>query len=270
MTSPNDKSDSPGEIIMPFLGHLEELRWRLLKAVAAVIVCSITAFVFSDRIMRFVAAPLGKIKLHVTEVTGSFSAYLKVALIVGLIASAPIVFYQLWAFVSPGLYRNEKSRVLPLVVISTALFLLGAAFCWWLVLPIALQFLIGFSGDLLSPIITVGSYISFAGMLVLAFGLGFELPVIAYFLGRIGLISSHFLSRGRRYAIVIILIVAGVLTPTPDIATQLLLAVPLYILYEISIVIVRLTGKKEGKKAAEDNPYADGSGDQPGGKDLSG
>ncbi len=230
---------------MPFLEHLEELRRRLLKAVSAVLVCSLAALYFANPIMRWLIAPLGKVKLHVTEVTGSFSAYFKVALITGIICSLPIIFYQVWSFVSPGLYAKEKRMILPFITIATALFLAGASFCYYLVLPWSLEFLIGFSGDLLSPIITVGSYISFTGMLILAFGISFELPVIAYLLGKIGLISSSFLSGGRRYAVVIILIIAAVLTPTPDVFTQLLLAVPMYALYEVSIIVVRLTGRRQ-------------------------
>ena len=195
--------------------------------------------------MTFLIEPMGQIKLHVTEVTGSFYAYLKVSLVCGLVAATPFVFYQLWSFIAPGLYPEEKSRVLPLVVISTFLFLIGATFCYLVVLPFSLKFLIGFSGDLLSPIITVGSYLTFTGMLLLAFGFGFEMPVMAYFLGKVGIISSRFLSRGRRYAIVLILIFSAILTPTPDVATQLMLAVPLYILYEISIVIVKYSGRKK-------------------------
>ncbi len=236
---------------MPFLDHLEELRRRLLRSVLAVVVMSLVAFYFSDELMWFIVRPLGDVKLHVTQVTGSFYAYLKVALVGGIVAAAPIVFYQLWAFVAPGLYPQEKSKVLPLVLVSTLLFLAGGAFCYLLVLPYSLKFLIGFSGDLLSPIITVGSYLTFAGMLMLAFGLGFEMPVVAYFLGTIGLISPRFLSKGRRYAVVLILILAAILTPTPDVATQLMLAGPLYLLYEISIIIVRITGRKKSEPITE-------------------
>ena len=232
---------------VPFLDHLEDLRWRLLKAVISLIVAAGGCFYFADYIVAFIIKPLGETKLFVTEVTGSFYAYLKISLIAGVMAALPVIFYQLWSFVSPGLYRSEKILVLPLVAVSTLLFLGGAAFCYYLVLPIALKFLIGFSGDLLSPIITVGSYISFVGMLLLAFGFGFEIPVIAYFLGKIGLISTKTLKKGRRYAIVLILVFAAFLTPTPDVATQLMLAVPLYILYEISIIIVHFTGYKPQK-----------------------
>ncbi|MEW5993318.1 MAG: twin-arginine translocase subunit TatC [Candidatus Zixiibacteriota bacterium] len=230
---------------MPFLDHLEELRRRLLKSIAAVVLMSLVAFYFSDELMHFLVRPLGDVKLHVTEVTGSFYAYLKVSLVCGIVASTPIVFYQLWMFVAPGLYPQEKARVLPLVMVSTILFLIGAGFCYLVVLPFSLKFLIGFSGDLLSPIITVGSYLTFAGMLMLAFGVGFEMPVVAYFLGKIGVITPRFLSKGRRYAIVFILVLSAILTPTPDVATQLMLAGPLYLLYEISILVVKASGSRK-------------------------
>lgn len=229
---------------MPFLEHLEELRRRLLKSFAAVIVMAFVALYFSDHLMKWFLAPLGGIKLHVTEVTGSVMAYIKVGLISGFIGALPVVFYQLWSFVSPGLYQRERKVVLTLVVVSTMLFLIGGAFCYFVVLPWSLKFMVGFSGDLLIPIITVNSYLSYAGFLVLAFGLTFEMPVAAYFLGRLGIISSGFLAKGRRYAIVGILIAAAILTPTPDMVNQLLLAVPMYVLYEVSILVVRLTGRR--------------------------
>jgi len=234
--------ESP-ESSMPFLHHLEELRWRLLKSFLALLVATLVAFYYSNEILNFIIVPLGDTKLYFTEVTGSFYAYLQLSILSGMVISSPIIFYQLWAFISPGLYRKEKLAVLPLVAISTLLFVVGAGFCYYAVLPYSLKFLVGFAGDLLSPIITIGSYITFAGMLMLAFGLCFQLPVAAYFLGRVGIISPTFLRKGRPYAVVLILIFAGVLTPSPDVATQLMLAVPLYFLYEISIVIVRLTGK---------------------------
>ncbi len=236
---------------MPFLDHLEELRRRLLWCALIVIVATGAAFYFSEQIMIFIIRPMGQIKLHVTEVTGSFYAYLKISLITGLAVSAPFIFYQAWSFISPGLYNREKATVLPLVAVSTVLFLVGASFCYLVVLPFSLAFLIGFSGDLLSPIITVGSYISFAGMLLLAFGIGFQIPIVAYFLGKLGVINPQMMGKGRRYAVVLILIASAILTPTPDVATQLMLAGPLYILYEVSIVVVRLTGKQRETERVE-------------------
>ncbi|MFH1687323.1 MAG: twin-arginine translocase subunit TatC [bacterium] len=243
VSNPSDETEESGSG-MPFLDHLEELRWRLLKSVLSVVVMAGAAFYFRNQLFEFLTAPLGDIQLHFTEVTGSFYAYLKVSLLAGVLAALPIVFYQMWMFLSPGLYRHERSVILPLVFISTLLFLLGAGFCYYLTLPLALDFLIGFSGDLLNPIITVGSYISFAGLLLVAFGAGFELPVVAYFLGKLGLVTPAMLSKGRRYAVVIILIAAAIITP-PDVFTQVLLAGPIYLLYEVSIIVVRLTRPRD-------------------------
>ncbi len=238
--SSDDTSTGSG---MPFLDHLEELRWRLVKSVLAVVVMAGASFYFRDQLFDFLVRPLGDIELHFTEVTGSFYAYLKVSLITGVVLAVPIVFYQFWAFVSPGLYHREKAAALPLVMTSTVLFVIGAGFCYYVVLPLALDFLIGFSEGLLNPIVTVNSYISFAGLLLVAFGVGFELPVVAYLLGRMGLITAPFLARGRRYAIIIILIAGAIITP-PDVFTQVLLAGPVYLLYEVSIIVVRITGRK--------------------------
>ena len=232
---------------MPFLIHLEELRWRLLKSVISVVVMAAVAFYFRNQLFDFLIQPLGDTELHFTEITGSFYAYMKVALIAGLLAALPFVFYQFWSFIAPGLYQTEKAAVLPLVLISTILFLIGATFCYLTVLPTALWFLINFS-DVLVPVITVNSYISFAGMLLMAFGAGFELPVVSYFLGRLGIINAPMMSKARRYAFVGILIVGAIITP-PDVLTQVLLAGPVYALYEVSIIIVRVTQKKREKAA---------------------
>jgi len=243
MNDSNSQNINKKKSKMAFLDHLEELRRRIILALLSIIVMAGVAGIFSDELFLLLIRPLGEIELHVTEVTGSFYAYLKVALVSGVLASLPIVFYQLWSFISPGLYKEERQAVLPLVFFSTLLFLGGAGFCFLIVLPLALKVLIGFSGDIFTPIITVNSYISFSGMLLMAFGVAFQLPVLSYFLGRVGLISARMLGRGRRYAIVIILIVSALFTPA-DVFTQILLALPLYFLYEISIIIVRLTGRK--------------------------
>ena len=241
LESPKRPEKSGG---MPFLEHVEELRRRILKSLLAVVVTSGLALYFSDELIKFIKIPLGDTPLHNMQVTGTFVAYLKISLIAGVVGALPIVFYQMWAFAAPGLLHKEKSVILPSVAISTILFLVGAGFCFVVMLPISLAYLIGFSGDLIINYITIDSYISFAGLLLLAHGFAFQLPIIAYGLGRLGLISSRFLARGRRYAIVLILIVAGIITP-PDVFTQVLLAVPIYMLYEISIIVVRLTGDRK-------------------------
>ena len=234
---------------MGFLGHLEELRWRIFKSIMAVVVAAMVAFYFSEEIVRFIKIPLGDVKLYNIQVTGAFYAFLKVSFFAGILGALPIVFYQVWSFLSPGLYPSEKQAVLPTVAISTVLFLIGAAFCFVVVLPISFKFLIGFSGELIENTITITSYISFVGLLLMAFGCGFQMPIVAHFLGRIGIVTSKGLSKGRRFAIVTILGVGAIITP-PDVFTQFLLAVPLYILYEISILVVWLGRKKAEERAA--------------------
>lgn len=252
MTEPKDQPseltlDQPKQAeqgSMPFLVHLEELRRRLIKAFLAVIVGSAVAFYFADQILEFIKIPLEGVPLHNMQVTGAFYAYLKISLFTGVVVALPFIFYQVWRFISPGLYSHEKVMMTPLVLISTILFLIGAGFCYLIVLPIALTFLIGFADEMIINYITIGSYISFAGLLMLAFGFGFQMPIVAYFLGRFGLISSKFLAKGRRYAFILILVVGAIITP-PDVFTQVLLAVPLYLLYEVSIIVVRVTGKRK-------------------------
>ncbi len=229
---------------MPFLDHVEELRWRIIKSIAAVAVMGLVSFAFADYIFKFITMPLGNVKLHFTEITGSFYAYLKISFFSGIFFGSPIVLYQVWRFVAPGLYHREKKAVLPMVFFSTVLFLAGASFCFFIVLPFALKFLITYGEGVMTPIITVSSYVSFSGLLLISFGLAFQLPVVGYFLGSIGVITPRFLSKGRPYAVIIFLIGAAILSP-PDVFTQVLLAGPLYVLYEITIIIVRITGREE-------------------------
>ncbi len=228
---------------MSFLGHVEELRWRLIKSILSVAVMGLVAFAFADYLYKIIIIPLGDVKLHYTEVTGSFYAYLKISMFAGITGAIPIIFYQLWQFIAPGLFSREKKMIIPLVFFSTLLFLMGASFCFFVVLPFALSFLIGYGSEVMTPIITVSSYISFAGLLLVAFGFAFELPILGYFFGKIGLVSSKALGKARPYAVVAFLIMASILSP-PDVFTQILLAVPLYLLYEITILLVRYTGKK--------------------------
>ncbi|UCC99642.1 MAG: twin-arginine translocase subunit TatC, partial [Phycisphaerales bacterium] len=143
--SPEKETDGT----MPFLRHLEELRWRILKSIVAVIVMAMAAFYFADKLILFIKRPFGDTPLYNIQVTGTFYAYLKISLFTGIIAALPVVFYQLWSFISPGLYRKEKAWILPMVAISTLLFLIGAAFCFVVVLPISFKFLMGFAGDLI-------------------------------------------------------------------------------------------------------------------------
>jgi len=239
---------------MSFIDHLEELRRRLLKSAIAVVIFSAVAFYFAEKLVAFIRIPFGdEIELYNIQVTGAFYAYLKIAIITGIIAALPVVFYQMWSFIAPGLFKREKMTILPLVFVSTVLFLVGAAFCYIMVLPLAFDFLMNFSEGQVVNNITIGSYISFVGLLLVAFGGGFQLPIIAYFLGKMGVVTSKMLAKARRYAIVGILIAGAIITP-PDVFTQTLLAFPLYILYEISIIVVKLTGRREKQEVEEEEP----------------
>jgi sec-independent protein translocase protein TatC len=154
----------------------------------------------------------------------------------------------MWQFVVPGLYDSEVRVVVPVVIFSTLFFLSGAAFCFFLVMPVGIKFLLGFGTEKMKPLIAIGSYVSFVGWMTVAFGAVFQLPIVSFFLGRLGIISSRMMRRGRRYAVVGILFVAAAVTPSPDVFSQLMLAGPLYLLYEASVVLVRLTGRREERK----------------------
>jgi sec-independent protein translocase protein TatC len=228
---------------MPFLQHIEELRRRLIKVVVSILVLAVVAYFFADKLVDYFVKPIGTV--YFRNPTGAFMIRMKVAGFAGLVLATPIVLYQFWMFIIPGLYRREIKYLIPVTILGTIFFLGGGAFCFFLVVPQAMQFLQSFATETLRPLIDVSDYFSFVFWMCVAFGAVFQLPIIAYFLGRIGLITSATLSRGRRFAIVAILVVSALITPTPDAFSMLLLAVPLYILYEISIIVVRMTGVRK-------------------------
>jgi sec-independent protein translocase protein TatC len=227
---------------MGFLEHLEELRGRIIKSLISIILISIVAYFFSERLIDFVSKPIPE--LYFMAPTEAFATRIKLSLIAGIIVSVPVIFYHLWQFVVPGLFEREIKLVVPVVLASTLFFLIGAVFCFLLVLPLSIKFLLGFGTEKLKPMIKIGDYVSFVSYLILAFGAVFELPVIAYFLGKLGIITPQTLKRGRRYAIVGMLVLASVITP-PDLFSQLMLTGPLYFLYEVSIVVVRIVQRKK-------------------------
>ncbi len=231
---------------MSFLDHLEELRSRIIKSLFSIIILSIVAYLFSERLLNFILHPLpGDQAVYFLSPTEAFSTRIKISLIAGIIVSVPVIFYNLWKFVVPGLFAKEVKLVIPVVLSSTIFFLIGAAFCFILVLPMSIKFLMDFGTGKLKPMIQIKEYISFVCYMSLAFGAVFELPIISFFLGRIGIINARTLIKGRKYAVLIILIVAAIITPTPDVFTQLMLAVPLYFLYEVSIIVLKITAKKK-------------------------
>ncbi len=229
------------ETYMTFTEHLEDLRWCLLKSLAAITVASGACYFFSDLIFGFIVAPLRQNlqpgqSLIGTGVTEAFFIEIKVALAAGVLFSCPFIFYQIWRFIAPGLSGGEKKRVLPFVLFATLFFVGGAYFCYRIVLPVAFQYFIEQYGTMgVTPAIRIGDYFSFFFRMVLAFGVTFELPVFTFFLVRLGIWDYRFMLRSFRYAIVAIFIIAAVLTPTPDIINQCLLALPMLLLYVASI-----------------------------------
>ncbi len=250
---------------MPFLEHLEELRSRLIKALVAVTFFTMLSWFFIDHIFTFLVAPYKqaialaneKIKdpapaqaLHLIYLnpTGGFMIFLKLAITVGILASIPVIVYQLWQFAAPGLLAKEK-RIVPWIVFFTTLcFLAGAAFCYFVVLKYGLGFLLTFQSETLVPMVSIDEYFGFVTILLVVFGLVFEMPVIAYFLTRIGLLTPEFLRQKRRYGIVAMVVAAAVLTPSTDAFTMMLLAVPLLMLYEVSIWVSKVALPKEMKQ----------------------
>jgi sec-independent protein translocase protein TatC len=233
---------------MSFLDHLEELRWRIVKMALAVVLCSIPCGVLWKTIFNIVMMyPLQfanpKPHLIFTNPVESVMISLKIALGGGVTLAAPIVFYQIWMFISPGLFQKERRIVLPSVIASTVAFFSGVAFCY-IMLPFLLRILTGYAGNLLDPYFKINDYFGFLLKLSLAFGIVFELPVVSFILVRMGLLHPNFLVRHSRIAIVIIFIIAAVLTP-PDVFSQLALALPLLLLYGLSILVALVAGRKK-------------------------
>ncbi len=234
---------------MTLVQHLEELRRRLIISAAAVAVGSIGGFILYRPVLDFLQEPYRDAvaslpetitdKLIVTTPTEPFLAFLKIGLFVGLLLALPVILYQLWRFITPGLTSRERRLGIPFVLASLMLFAVGTLFAF-AVVPRGLAFLFSFGGDNLVPLLTIDRYLSFLFFLVLAFGLSFELPLILLFLTGVGVISSVQLRRWRRYALMGTVIFAAVATPTQDPYTMLLMAVPIYLLYEGAILIARL------------------------------
>jgi len=244
------------ELKLPFTAHLEELRQRLLISLIAIAIGTVISFAFAKQLFYILARPLVKIlppdqPMIFTALTEAFFTYFKVALLSGFVLASPVVFYQLWKFIAPGLYEHEKRFVVPFVISATVFFLIGGLFAYFIVFPFGFKFFLGFSTGYLKLLPKMNEYFSLTLKLLFAFGLIFEMPVITFFLAKMGVVNAQMLSSKRRYAIVIIFIAAAILTP-PDVGTQLLMAGPLLLLYEISIWVARIFGRKPIKTEEEE------------------
>ena len=253
---------------MPLLDHLIELRNRLMYSCAAIFVGFLVCYFFSEQIYAFLVQPLADIyqgqtgrRMIYTGLAEAFFTYVKVAFWGGAFLTFPFVAAQLWMFIAPGLYRNEKQAFLPFLAATPVLFFLGGALAYYVIFPLAWRFFVSFEtagGDGTLPIeleARVGEYLSLVMKLIFAFGLSFQLPVALTLMGRVGLITSQQLSTNRRYAIVAVFAAAAVLTP-PDVISQIGLAVPILLLYELSIIAVRMVERRRAQAEADEEAEA--------------
>lgn len=220
--------------------HFNELRARLIKATLVFLLACIICYQFIDQILPVLIAPAGR--LVFTSPGDAFSVYMALTVVLGALISSPYSCYQLWAFVSQALKPSERHFAAIFAPLSLFFFLAGCAFAYFVAVPMSYKFLMSFSSDYLVPMVTVNNYLGFLGNMVLAFGGAFQLPLVLAFLAKIGIATPEYLRQKRRHAIMIILIVAAILTP-PDVASQLLLAIPLLVLYELGIFFVKVTYK---------------------------
>jgi sec-independent protein translocase protein TatC len=245
------------EAKQPFMSHLEELRKRLINSFIAVGVAFCGAFYFADDLFDILMRPLTNAMaegqtLIFTGLTEKFFTNLKTALVAGILIASPVLFLQAWKFIAPGLYQNEKRYVIPFVVSSTILFVGGALFGYFIVFPYGFQFFLGFETETIRAMPSVKEYFSLATRLLLAFGLVFELPVVMFFLSKMGVVTVPFLKKNRKYAILLSFVLAAILTP-PDPTTQCMMAVPLIVLYEIGIFVARFARPDKKEEEVEED-----------------
>lgn len=253
---------------LPFTGHLEELRHRLIVCFIAVAIGFAVCYGFKEWLFQILVAPLADVmgegdSLIFTGLPEAFFTYLKVAFLAGLMLAAPVIFYQFWMFVSPGLYRKERRLLLPIIFLSSLFFVGGALFGYFVVFPWGFKFFLGFATETIRPLPSMKEYLSFSSKMLIAFGLVFELPLVLTFMSRLGLVSVEFLKKNRKYALLLFFIGAAILTP-PDVITQIMMALPLMLLYEVSIIGARIFARKPmDEPAAETDTKDDGAPDAP-------
>ncbi|MCP2604718.1 twin-arginine translocase subunit TatC [Candidatus Aminicenantes bacterium AH-873-B07] len=238
---------SPDE--MTFLEHLQDLRKRLLYSISAIIIGVIPAWIFSRDIYRILAQPVTKFlpegeKLAYTTLTAPFMVYIKVSFLASVFFTSPFVFFQLWLFVSPGLYPKEKRYVIPFVIFTSLFFILGGLFGYFIVFPWACRFFLKMGADF-RPVITIDQYFSFALKVLLGIALVFELPTLIFFLSRLGIVTHKWLIKKFKYAVLVTFIIAAIITPTPDMITQSIIAIPMLALYGIGIGIAYIFRKRK-------------------------
>lgn len=241
----NDASEDK----LPLTSHLEELKTRLIRILIAVGIGFGVCYLFKDWSFRVITKPLvdampAQSSMIFTGLPEAFFIHMKIAFFASLFLTAPYTLFEIWRFIAPGLYRDEKRMVIPFVFFSSLLFSGGVLFGYYVALPPAFAFFVSFSTDFLKPMISFKEYLSLTLKFLLAFGLCFEMPVFMFFLAKMGIVNAKMLAKQRRYAILIIFIVSAILTPSPDAISQVIMAIPLMFLYEVSIIVVKFAKRK--------------------------
>lgn len=227
---------------MSLVDHLQELRKRIIKAIIAVIAGSTVCYFYASELVHFITAPAGK--LYYMNPSEAFFTYLRVSFFAGFLSALPIVLYQLWAFIMPALSHKERTSFVILVPSSLVLFFIGLSFSYFLVLPAGIKFFMGFATENLQPMLSLGQYLSFVISFLLPFGFIFQLPLFIIVLAKIGVVTSTFLYDKRKYVLVLSFVVGAVISPTPDVLSQTMIAVPILVMYEVSAFTVRYFLKK--------------------------
>jgi sec-independent protein translocase protein TatC len=251
-------ADGSEEGRMSFFDHLSELRKRLVYSMVAILGGTLAGLRFSMDVYHWLARPMMNAlrehhleeRLIFTSPTGAVNMYIKVALYLGVVISSPIVLYQIWLFIAPGLYRSERRAVSTFIFSSVALFLAGIAFCYYILLPYTLSFLVGFNTADFTPFISVNEYWDLVLILMLGLGIVFQLPILIFFLALFGIVTPRFLWRNFRYAVLIISVVAAVVTPTPDALTMLVFMAPMVGLYLVSILVAAVVVRRKRRAEA--------------------
>ncbi len=245
---------------MPFTLHLEELKKRLIRVLVAIGIGFVACYLVKEKLFWVLTRPLVAVlpedsSMIFTSLPEAFFTYMKVSFLSSIFLVSPYILYQIWKFVSPGLYSSEKKQVAPFVAFSTIFFLGGALFAYYIVFPFGFKFFVGFGNDFIKPMLSLKEYLAFSMKLLIAFGVIFELPIFMFFLGKIGVVNSQTLRKKRKYAILMVFVVSAILTP-PDVFTQCLMAIPLMLLYEISIWVVK-AGERKRSALEEDDEEED-------------
>src|SRR5215208_2153316 len=254
---PDDDDEIPAEGKMSFLEHLDELRKRIVNSAIAIAVCVVAGFYWINQIVNFILAPTRKalpagVRLIYTQPGEAFSLYVQIALIMGVVLAAPFIMYQVWMFIAPGLYSNEKRLAIPFVLFTTIGFMLGAAFNHYIAFPFMMIFFASFNTPDLAFMPKLDDVFGLYTKMLLGMGIVFQMPAVVYFLARIRLITARFLARHFKYALLIIFVLAAVITPTGDMMTQAIFAAPMLALYLRSIIVAWLVGPKTSGAAEAD------------------